>query len=450
MSTQPTGTIIEVDPTLLTIATNVRTTVTVEKDFVASVREHGILQPPMITTNDTDGYDVVFGQRRVLAAIEAGLTTIPGYLVDRKEATTARLIAQLTENDQRDQLTAAERVCGYKQLALEGLSINVIAKKTGTKRLIVEKALQVADSPGALAALDSLQLTLDQAAIILEFDDDPDDVSALTEQASGDPAQLEHLASRLRRTRAERAALAEACTMIETAGLHVVDSEPVYDDPKVRRLYRLFTSEKRMRLITPADHESCPGRAAYPVANWDWDSKVFAASFEEVCTDWETNGHYSHTASAGSSGGPLSDEEKAARKVARDNNKLWAAATEVRTQFIQELLQRKELPAGWELAVARFIAGDGLGGMDYRIRSTVEDLFGVGQGQSLKQALDENPNRAGQLALAAALGNVEGSLEYGRSGWKNEHATPRHLRQLSAWGYTLSELEETLTQKATN
>lgn len=80
------GTIVQVDPKSLTIALNVRTDVRVDKEFVASVKELGILQPPMVVGNDAGSYDVVLGQRRVLAAVEAGLATIPVYLVAKSEA----------------------------------------------------------------------------------------------------------------------------------------------------------------------------------------------------------------------------------------------------------------------------------------------------------------------------------------------------------------------------
>lgn len=446
MAAQAAGTIIEVDPTTLTIATNVRTTVTVEKDFVASVKEHGILQPPMVTTSDT-GYDVVFGQRRVLAAIEAGLTLIPAYLVDKKEADTARVIDQLTENDQREQLTDAERIGGYKQLALAGLSINVIAKKTGAKRLRVEKALKVADSPAAEIITALPEVTLDQAAIITEFDDDPEAIEVLGRALAESPARLGHLAEQIRKDRARKMALADAVTMIEAAGLTAVDPPADVWAGPLRPLRQLYTTEKRNTHVTEETHTECPGRVAFPEADWDWSTERFTPGFVEACSDWKAHGHYLYSDSASGSSAPLSDEEKEARKLARENNKLWVAATAVRTTFIKELLQRKDLPTGWELVVARYISSS-LGGMDYRIRSTVENLFDIGKHRSLEAALAANPNRAGQLALAAALGDIEGSLEYGKSGWKHPY-TPQHLRQLSAWGYTLSELEETLaTQKA--
>ncbi|MEX1078908.1 MAG: hypothetical protein WED09_07355 [Homoserinimonas sp.] len=53
------GTIVQVDPATLTIALNVRTDAKVDKEFVASIKTLGILQPPMVTANADGGYDVV-------------------------------------------------------------------------------------------------------------------------------------------------------------------------------------------------------------------------------------------------------------------------------------------------------------------------------------------------------------------------------------------------------
>jgi ParB family chromosome partitioning protein len=64
-----TGTLQHLDPTILLIGENVRDNAALDSHFVASVREHGVLQPITAIRTDT-GIEVRYGQRRTLAARE--------------------------------------------------------------------------------------------------------------------------------------------------------------------------------------------------------------------------------------------------------------------------------------------------------------------------------------------------------------------------------------------
>ena len=76
-----TGTLEHLDPTTVLIGENVRDNVGLDPQFIASVREHGVLQPiTAIRTNA--GIEVRDGQRRTLAAREAKLDTMPVYVLD--------------------------------------------------------------------------------------------------------------------------------------------------------------------------------------------------------------------------------------------------------------------------------------------------------------------------------------------------------------------------------
>ena len=75
------GTLEHLDPTTLLIGENVRDKAGLEPQFVASIGEHGVLQPVTAVRTET-GVEVRDGQRRTLAAREAGLTSIPVYVLD--------------------------------------------------------------------------------------------------------------------------------------------------------------------------------------------------------------------------------------------------------------------------------------------------------------------------------------------------------------------------------
>ncbi len=148
------------------------------------------------------------GQRRTLAAGEAEVPTVPVYVVEGDDTTADRIIQQIIENDQRADLSTADRTAAWAQLAFEGISAAQIAKRTGTKTDAVKKGLAVAESATVTSALNEHALTLDQAAVLLEFEDDADARAHLIEVATTDPAQFEHTAQSLRDDAAEKARLA--------------------------------------------------------------------------------------------------------------------------------------------------------------------------------------------------------------------------------------------------
>ena len=69
----------DVDPRTLTVETNVRVAANIDKEFVASIRDLGVLQP-VLAVRENGALRARAGQRRTLAAIEAGLATIPARL----------------------------------------------------------------------------------------------------------------------------------------------------------------------------------------------------------------------------------------------------------------------------------------------------------------------------------------------------------------------------------
>ena len=81
--------------------------------LAASIREHGVLQP-ILVTETLDGYQLVAGERRVRAAAAAGLERIPAIV--RQLADQHPLELALVENLQREDLDPIEAAHGYRQL----------------------------------------------------------------------------------------------------------------------------------------------------------------------------------------------------------------------------------------------------------------------------------------------------------------------------------------------
>jgi ParB family chromosome partitioning protein len=120
------------------------------EELAASIREHGILQPPVVTHDPDAGmYTLVAGERRWRASILAGLQAIPVLV---KEATPREMLElALVENLQRADLNPLEEAAAYKSLIEEfGLKQEEVASRVGKSRVSVGNALRLLKLPPAV------------------------------------------------------------------------------------------------------------------------------------------------------------------------------------------------------------------------------------------------------------------------------------------------------------
>jgi ParB family transcriptional regulator, chromosome partitioning protein len=111
--------------------------------LAASIREHGVLQP-ILVTETIDGYQLVAGERRVRAAMEAGLDRIPAIVRHLDER--SQLEFALIENLQREDLDPIEAAHGFRQLVnVFGLTHEDIAARVGRARSTVANTLRLLD-----------------------------------------------------------------------------------------------------------------------------------------------------------------------------------------------------------------------------------------------------------------------------------------------------------------
>ena len=227
------GTLEHLDPNTLELEDNIRAERPLDADFLASVKANGVLTPVRAWRRDDGTVVVRFGTQRVRAARETRQATVPVYIVPRTqlgehEAEAERLVQQIVENDQRAALTGAERAAAYQQLAFEGLSVPTIARRVGVKQARVKDGIAVAESAVAAQAATEHALTLDQAAVLVEFEDDPDAVEALVRTASENPAQFAHTAQRRRDDRAARQAVNATQDELRGRGYEILDTDPAW------------------------------------------------------------------------------------------------------------------------------------------------------------------------------------------------------------------------------
>ncbi len=171
---QPVGTLEHLDPHTLILDTNVRDEAEVDAQFVASIKEHGVLIPIAAVRGEDGQVRVRSGQRRTLAAREAGLTTVPVYVRpitagDEPARLVERVAEQIVENDHRRQLTDVQRARGIQQMIDAGMSVTKVAKKLAIVKETIKAADTAAKSTVAMDALASGQLSLIEAAAITEI-----------------------------------------------------------------------------------------------------------------------------------------------------------------------------------------------------------------------------------------------------------------------------------------
>ena len=115
-------------------------------ELVASIREIGILQPPVVRQTSPGRYELVMGERRYRAAKAAGLTTIP--VIIRQTADNELLREALIENIHRSQLNALEEAAAYSQLLTDfNCTHEELAKKLGRSRPLISNTIRLMNLP---------------------------------------------------------------------------------------------------------------------------------------------------------------------------------------------------------------------------------------------------------------------------------------------------------------
>ncbi len=115
-------------------------------ELVASIRENGVLQPVIVREVEPGRYELVMGERRVRAAREAGLVTVPAVI--RDTADDALLREALLENLHRQDLNPLEEAAAYVQLLDElGGTHEQLAQQIGRSRSQVTNTMRLLQLP---------------------------------------------------------------------------------------------------------------------------------------------------------------------------------------------------------------------------------------------------------------------------------------------------------------
>lgn len=488
-----------VDPARLVIGANVRRAGAADRFLVESMRALGVIEPVTAYRDDAaqgvygaQGQLVVLrGQRRTLAAQEAGVATIPVRIVPAP-AHSARIVEQLVENERREAMPRADVVTAFAELADLGMSRTRIAKQTGSRPAEVKAALSVAASTSARETLESMpSMTLDQAAALAEVEDDHEAYESLVYAATHRPESWAHVLQQVRDRREAAARMSQRVTELTQAGWRVVRDDETDDteadegdeqeeeadelggahderswvrmdcvwapDPETGRSMRLDASQ-----LTPAEdlRVLVEVRDRYDSKTGGWRPEVIEHA--EVTFDGLTaRGWRTHMSAPKSLTAEQEEQERETarqeRRTVREGNAAWRSACKVRAAWIgSHLVARKTPPKGAEALIAWAVLSQ-----PYALTRAQQDghqelarALGIeGNAWQVRALVAErveasSPRAATALAaLAIVLGWQARSAD--ALSWRSPTGDDRRiLAYLDQAGYELADIEAAILAKA--
>ncbi len=115
-------------------------------ELAASIKEIGILQPPVVRKIGENKYELIMGERRYRAAKLAGLATIP--VIIRETNDNELLREALVENIHRSNLNSLEEAAAYNQMLTDfGFTHDELASKLGKSRPVITNTLRLLNLP---------------------------------------------------------------------------------------------------------------------------------------------------------------------------------------------------------------------------------------------------------------------------------------------------------------
>jgi ParB family chromosome partitioning protein len=119
------------------------------RELADSIREHGVIQP-LVVTKTPVGYEIVVGERRFRASQLAGLLKVPA-IVKEGMVDQTKLEVALIENIQRQELNPIEEAQAYERLMKTfNLTQEQVAKKVGKSRPAVANTVRLLNLPAEI------------------------------------------------------------------------------------------------------------------------------------------------------------------------------------------------------------------------------------------------------------------------------------------------------------
>jgi len=138
------------------------------EELAESIKQHGILQP-LVVTKESKGYQLIAGERRFKAAQILGLDKVP--VIVKEVSDRDKLELSIIENIQRSDLNPMETARAYQRLMEEfGLTYDEVAEQVGKSPSTVNNFLRILKLPIVIQeAVEAGKLTFTHAKQILSY-----------------------------------------------------------------------------------------------------------------------------------------------------------------------------------------------------------------------------------------------------------------------------------------
>lgn len=141
------------------------------EELASSIRQIGIIQPITVRKISDNRYQLIAGERRLRAAVIAGLSRIPAYV--RTADDQSMLELALVENIQREDLDPIEVAISYQRLIEEcKLTQESMSERVGKKRSTISNYLRLLKLPAEIQlGLRTSRLSMGHARTLITIDD---------------------------------------------------------------------------------------------------------------------------------------------------------------------------------------------------------------------------------------------------------------------------------------
>ncbi|MFE7665125.1 ParB/RepB/Spo0J family partition protein [Streptomyces celluloflavus] len=344
---------------------NARTKAKATREMVESIKAEGVLIPVKISPT-TRGMLLTDGHLRLDGARKAGRTHVP-YEIDQRDEASQHLDMVATARH-RQGLTLHEEAAALFRAHDHGAELGRVARAGGLTQKDARKAIKAGSSKTATRVAATYTLTLDQMATLAELAEQAPEAAQRIERAAAERREyIPHLIAREVKKQARAAKATAHRTKLEKAGASIRQMAEL--SPKAAPVAELTRGAK--------DHEkTCRGHV------WvleDGDDQYTPYCVNTVLYEHNAEGAEGDTTAAAVT---AKAAQTAARRAVKAGNLDWDAATELRRQYLTQLIGARTIPQKTVDAMSRITAATLIsGGM------AAERLTAIGQPEILAQLL---------------------------------------------------------------
>lgn len=172
-------------------------------ELAENIKKYGLIQPIVVRSTIMGNYQIVAGERRWRASMQAGLKTVPVIIRDLTDNETMEIA--IIENLQRENLNPVEMAKGFKALMdTFSLTQEEVANKVGKSRSAVANILRLLDLGEYLKYLEDGTITAGHARAMLPLDDEMREIALELIKKGASVRDIEALSKKKAKTPSEK------------------------------------------------------------------------------------------------------------------------------------------------------------------------------------------------------------------------------------------------------